>query len=82
MTNKRKKTIMKPEQNFEKAIHDLEDIVHQLEKGDLPLDETLKQFEQGMKLSQFCQQALQDAQKKIEQLKIDQTTRENNDHKE
>jgi len=74
---------MKHEQNFEQAIHHLEEIVQQLEKGDLPLEETLKRFEEGMKLSQFCQQALTDAQKKIEQLKLEQTnlnTENNNDH--
>ena len=60
---------MTTEQNFENSINELELIVKQLEQGDLPLEETLKQFEHGMKLAQFCQQSLNDAQKKIEQLK-------------
>jgi exodeoxyribonuclease VII small subunit len=55
-------------QTFEKSITELEQIVETLEKGDLSLDETLKKFEEGMKLSQFCQQSLNDAQQKINQL--------------
>ena len=62
---------MKSEKNFEQAILELENIVTMLEKGDLPLEGTLKKFEQGMHLAQFCQKSLQDAQKKVEQLKHD-----------
>lgn len=61
-----------PTKNFETALGDLEKIVDNLEKGELSLEETLKKFEEGMALSQFCQQALQDAQKKIELLMQDQ----------
>jgi exodeoxyribonuclease VII small subunit len=68
---------MTAEQNFESSIHELEQIVKQLEQGDLALEETLKKFEHGMKLAQFCQQSLNDAQKKIEQLK---PTQENDDN--
>ena len=71
---------MAAEKNFEQAILELESIVHQLESGDLSLEETLKQFEHGMKLSQFCQTALTDAQKKVEQLKSETNPlSENND---
>lgn len=52
-------------QNFEQAILELETIVNTLEKGDLPLDDTLKTFEKGMKLSNYCQHALKEAQEKI-----------------
>jgi exodeoxyribonuclease VII small subunit len=62
---------MAPEKNFEQAILELESIVNQLESGKLSLEETLKQFEHGMKLSQFCQHALNDAQKKVDSLKLD-----------
>lgn len=61
-----------PTKSFETALGDLEKIVDNLEKGELSLEETLKKFEEGMALSQFCQQALQDAQKKIELLMQDQ----------
>lgn len=62
---------MKPSQNFEEAITELENIVDTLEKGDLALEDTLKKFEQGMKLSQFCQQALTEAQDRMTQLMND-----------
>jgi exodeoxyribonuclease VII small subunit len=58
----------KTQKNFEAAMSELEKIVNTLEKGELPLEETLKQFEQGMTLSQYCHKSLQDAQKKIDQL--------------
>ena len=63
--------------NFEKSISELEQIVETLEKGDLSLEETLKKFEEGMKLSQFCQQSLTDAQNKINQL-IKESEHDNN----
>jgi exodeoxyribonuclease VII small subunit len=63
--------------NFEKSISELEKIVETLEKGDLSLEETLKKFEEGMKLSQFCQQSLTDAQHKINQL-IKESEHDNN----
>jgi exodeoxyribonuclease VII small subunit len=68
---------MKAEQNFEQAITELEEIVTLLEKGDLPLDDMLKHYEKGMKQAQFCQNALKEAQKKLEQFK---TTQEQNEH--
>ncbi len=59
---------MKNTQTFEQAMLELEKIVATLDEGDLSLDDMLKQFEQGMKLSQFCQQTLLDAQKKFHDL--------------
>ncbi len=59
---------MKNTQTFEQAMLELEKIVATLDEGELSLDEMLKQFEQGMKLSQFCQQTLIDAQKKFDEL--------------
>lgn len=54
--------------NFEKAMADLELIVAELEKGDLPLEDSLKQFEQGILLARHCQSALSKAEQKIEML--------------
>jgi exodeoxyribonuclease VII small subunit len=54
--------------SFEKSIMDLETIVTQLEKGDLTLDDALKQFEKGIKLARTCQLTLTNAEQKIEQL--------------
>lgn len=47
---------------------ELETIVNQLEKGELSLEESLKSFERGIKLSQQCQQALHNAEQKVQKL--------------
>jgi exodeoxyribonuclease VII small subunit len=52
--------------NLEKAMGELEDIVEQLETGELPLDKSLQQFERGVKLSRDCQAALEQAEQKVE----------------
>jgi exodeoxyribonuclease VII small subunit len=52
-------------QTFEKAINLLEHIVQELENGDLPLEEALKKFEEGVKLSKFCSRKLDETEKKI-----------------
>ncbi len=52
-------------QTFEKAISLLEDIVQDLETGDLPLEEALKKFEEGVKLSKLCSRKLDETEKKI-----------------
>lgn len=51
--------------NFEKSLKQLETLVDKLEKGDISLEESLKTFEQGVKLTRECQQALQNAEQKI-----------------
>lgn len=51
---------------FEKALADLEKIVEALEGGELTLDESLKKYEDGVKLTRACQAKLQEAEKKIE----------------
>lgn len=51
--------------NFEETIKGLEQIVQQLEKGDLNLDESVKKFEEGMDLSKKCTKILSEAEKKI-----------------
>ncbi len=53
------------ERKFEKAMERLEAIVQSLEKGDLPLDESLKVFEEGMELVQFCTTKLDEAEQKV-----------------
>ena len=63
---------MKADLNFETAITELEQIVHHLEQGELSLEQALKQFEHGMKLSKFCHQALTKAQLRVEELKQEQ----------
>jgi exodeoxyribonuclease VII small subunit len=53
---------------FERAMARLEAIVGELEKGDLPLDESLKIFEEGIRLSKNCLKVLEDAERKVEVL--------------
>lgn len=50
---------------FEDAIKKLEEILHQLEDHDMELDESLKLFQEGVELYQFCHQKLDDAEAKI-----------------
>lgn len=51
---------------FEDALARLETIVTELEKGDLPLHDSLKMFEEGIKLSKTCLKMLDDAERKVE----------------
>ena len=50
---------------FEKALEQLEKIVEKLESGGLSLEQSLKEFEEGMKLSRFCSEKLDETEKKI-----------------
>lgn len=50
---------------FEDTIKELEETVQKLEKGDLDLNESLRLFENGIKLSKSCQKMLDDAEKKV-----------------
>ena len=52
--------------NLEKALGDLENLVEELESGDLPLEKAMKKFEEGIKLTRGCQAALKDAEQKVE----------------
>ena len=54
--------------DFESALQELESLVEVLEQGDLSLEESLKKFEQGVKLTRSCQKALQDAEQKVQLL--------------
>lgn len=55
-------------EKFEDAMKKLEGIVERMEKGEMPLNESLKLFEEGVKLTRFCSQELQKAEKKVELL--------------
>ncbi len=56
---------------YESALAKLEKIVEKLEDGSLPLDESMKLFEEGTKLSSFCEKCLNEAEQKIIELKED-----------
>ena len=63
---KEKKDTSKP--SFEGAIKELTEIVHKIESGETPLQDSLEQYEQGMALIKHCRAILQAAEKKIEKL--------------
>lgn len=52
-------------ENFEESMKKLEDIVIELENGNLNLDESVNKFEEGMKISKQCNKILEEAEKKI-----------------
>lgn len=54
--------------SFEKAIKSLTDIVSSIEKGDIPLEDSLQQYEKGMALIKHCRAILQKAEKRIEKI--------------
>jgi exodeoxyribonuclease VII small subunit len=57
--------------DFEKSFQNLEKIVQRLESEELPLDESLQLFEEGIRLSRFCHQRLEEVEKKIELILAD-----------
>ena len=52
--------------SFEDALEKLENITRKLEEGDLSLEDSLKFFDEGVKLAEFCNSKLSDAQRKVE----------------
>ena len=62
----------KKKEKFEEALQKLEAIVTQMEEGDLPLEETLKAFEEGVRLARYCASKLDEAERKVEKLIRDQ----------
>ncbi|MEK6538329.1 MAG: exodeoxyribonuclease VII small subunit [Nitrospirota bacterium] len=82
---------MEKEIKFEKVMERLEEIVQTLEKGDLPLEDSLKAFEEGIRLSSLCMAKLDEAEKRVEILVRDKdkvvlkpfsTESANNDNRE
>ena len=59
------------EKKFEAALARLEELVQELEKGDIPLEQSLKLFEEGIKLSRICNKRLEEAERKVEVLMKD-----------
>ncbi len=55
-------------ESFESAMEQLETLVSRMENGDLSLEESLKAFEQGVNLTRFCQDQLQKAELKVQEL--------------
>ena len=55
-------------EKFEDALEKLENIVREMEAGEMPLDSALKSFEEGIRLIRFCSAKLEDTQRRVEQL--------------
>ena len=53
------------QKTFEQSMKQLEQIVKELEDGDLPLEKALKKFEEGMKLTKLCSEKLDETEKKV-----------------
>jgi len=51
---------------FEDSLAELEQLVSQLEQGDISLEESLKSFERGVTLTRICQKSLQEAEQKVQ----------------
>jgi len=71
VTNKPKRKQKKGDEratSFEEALARLEEIAEQLEGGELPLEKAIALAEEGLRLSQFCEKQLTEAEGKIEQL--------------
>ena len=56
------------EKKFEVAMSELEQIVQQLERGDVPLDEAIAKFQEGMALSQYCNETLTKAEETVSKM--------------
>ena len=63
-------TKLNKDMNYSKAIERLEEIVQSLERGGIPLDETLKLYEEGAMLLEFCQQELASAEGKLNEMRL------------
>lgn len=72
------KTAMK----FEEALSQLEGLVSALEKGDMPLEESLKAYEKGVALAAFCEKALSGARLKLSELQPQKPEEDNTDEQE
>ena len=57
---------------FETALKELETIVHGLEKGDTPLEDSIAAYERGIALKKHCEAKLREAQAKIEKISVNQ----------
>ncbi|MGH9323510.1 MAG: exodeoxyribonuclease VII small subunit [Vicinamibacteria bacterium] len=59
--------------DFEEALARLENLVKEIEKGELSLENSLSRYEQGIRLARFCNEKLEEAEKRIELLQVTET---------
>lgn len=57
--------------SFEEAFEQLESAVSALQDGQMPLEEAMRHYEEGMKLAQYCNELLQKAELRVQQLSVD-----------
>ncbi|MCK0168777.1 exodeoxyribonuclease VII small subunit [Jannaschia sp. S6380] len=57
--------------SFEQAIAELEKVVNQLDRGDVPLEESIRLYERGAALKARCETKLKEAEEKVEQITLD-----------
>ncbi len=67
---------MEKEKSFDEAMKELETIVQKLEQGDVPLEEALDQFQEGIKLSRYCKSIVEDAEKTVTKMISDNGSEE------
>ncbi|GCE25394.1 hypothetical protein KDA_08780 [Dictyobacter alpinus] len=60
--------------SFEEAFEQLEAAITALQEGKLPLDQALKQYQDGMHLAQYCNELLQQAELSVQQLSVEEST--------
>ena len=58
----------KKSEQFEESLKKLQTIVERLERGDLPLEEAMESFTEGIRLAQYCNQKLEEAENKVQML--------------
>ena len=63
--------------SFEEAIKELTGIVGKIEQGEIPLQDSLEQYEKGMSLIKHCRAILQEAEKRIEKISKEEDTEQN-----
>ena len=80
MATKKTKTGTTGTIDFEAALAELESLVARMEQGEISLEESLKDFERGIALTRQCQQALKQAEQKVQRLTADQTGLESFDN--
>jgi exodeoxyribonuclease VII small subunit len=68
----KKKTTTAKDFDFEATLAELEELVERMEQGEMPLEDSLRDFERGIALTRQCQQALKDAEQKVQQLSAKQ----------
>ncbi len=67
---------MAKKMNFEEAVKRLEEIVRQLEDGDVPLEKSIELYQEGMKLGKKCRSILHKADQRIQELSQDSEDRD------